>query len=635
MGRTPQEWEEYAGAAPVFGGEPGEPIHYYSDEHKEAQDLQEFIEPSRTVDAALLDHMAEHNSFRSDDSDSPPRHYEGCMLCSPLPTPDVSEADSEEIRADIRYASGDSPGPAPTEPPIPSERSIIIGGHYIRPRRSTEPQLVEGEVGRQSEVPMNGLDVARHGGLYHEDSYSALPTRTRPQAGPLSENPFIARQGRSLSTLPERDEHSSRAISRMPSRTAGEIIPLQDMRSMSTFASAAEGSRPDTGRTEDNIHLLSRSSHSVSQVVPSRSRKMSVVKEGKKAVSAVGNTLRGMASTPSGSRPRRGTEVDTEGRPPVLHFRDDDAHPGFRRDIPGQDGTTEYVDLEAPMDPRTNTIPDDAPVLQRPEPAHHNSGIRRFFPYRNRANTRVYDPQGHLQDRSPQHHADNMASRFFRRWFGIHLTKGQLSKYFVAAFIFILLLLVILLPIELIAVPNAVQKGINEADIKINSLNIIPVSAMTGNLKLNLTLAKNGVEEKSAKLVRVKKMMNLNGAYQDFNFMGLSDASNKAFNSNLLPKRSEFTLDNAPWSDLATGILFTNTGYEMRVNGEATYRKFSRTFKLGIDRNITLPGTLFTFCYIKLFLSLNRNRKCSDQTLGLQFEWSCDRKIRTSVECLG
>lgn len=571
LGRTPQQWRGYEEFSPDFGGEPGPPIREPV-EHVENPPAA-LIEPSLTVAAAAVEEHDHHGHSLASSSDNAGRHYEGCMLCDPLSTPELSETDSEELGRDIQYATGGHPGPPPDEPPAPS--AIKLGKRTVQPR-STDPILIEGEIARASDMPMIGGEVVRNGGQYRQDPYSALPTGTRSIPGP-SEYPYRDNAGKSLSTLQERDEFSSRGMSRMPS-AAGEPIPLQDLRNMSTFGSVADDSRPTTGYSDEmGRHLLSRSSQSMSQARTRRPSRLNAVQE---SLATMKNSLRGKPATPTGFNPR--AEPGLQTPPPVLRFReaDSDPHPGFRRDRLGEDGTYEMVDMSAPMDPRTNTVPDDMPGLPRPAPTHQARGIRRFFPSRSRPTTPAPRDTPARQHRDDE--MDNWASKFLGRFCGIHATRGNIIVGSLIMLAIIIVILSSVLPAIFVGWPRAAQKALDGATIEVTNVTFIDVQPTVAKMVLDLQLSENGTNKSSQKFVRVSKLVKR----EDIAF------TEEHYNGTGLVKRA-FTVNNAPWASLAKMVIFNDQGYEVHVDGQVQLQTRLRKTRLNIDRMVTIPGRFF------------------------------------------
>ena len=322
---------------------------------------------SLTAQAALREHGSLHSSFQQ------PRHYGGCMLCGPLPSPDSSVS---SIVVGPYYHSGKGSGPPP-DSPLPE--------HHSLPRRPGGPGLepgplksyLEGEV-----VP--GGDFLRHkpqprspgfvpvalGAGASTEGYAYVRPVGLLQTQPVYGQPA---SGESLLTLMEAEEDGSDTHFRQPnnmarSRTSHDANRqnlhsrgTDNPRSSTSMTVQSDPSSREQTKFDESEYSLARAGTSTT-TTPLIEAQPGVVAQ--TWVRMGSRIMRRKRTDPppviapvniemTATKTRSPTRTNTLTRETSLTRTNTPAggcpHPGDRRDQPGTDGTYENVDLGPPM----------------------------------------------------------------------------------------------------------------------------------------------------------------------------------------------------------------------------------------------------------------------------------------------
>ncbi|KAA8915061.1 hypothetical protein FN846DRAFT_983512 [Sphaerosporella brunnea] len=369
----------------------------------------------------------EQSSFGSEETAPRKRHYEGCMLCSPQPSPESSiRSEAPEPNSISR---GD-PGPPPDVelPPLihPSALEAMQGpiSTPTEPNALKQYLQLEGEVG----TPDLGKSEAIPPGDLGEVDYFSQ------QHGPF---PTTYQRRGSLSTLMEGDEESN-IQSRQPSSRGARMQSSERPRTDNTTTSQT--------RSEDSLVPGSSPSR------PSDARhgpfggSRRLLQRKANPLAAIQETSGALVRRLTDRLTRNSTAVEIQSIelndfiPPNVESHED-PHPGVRVDRPGVDGTFEVVNLDA-----TPAVP--------------------ITPAR-RVGRRTYCIA---------------ISKWPRK---LHLRRRYAWPVGIA--IFIISVVIILIPVFFIAIPNIAQKGLSASTFNVTSLKLMGATA--DSAVFNLTLA--------------------------------------------------------------------------------------------------------------------------------------------------
>jgi hypothetical protein len=397
------------------------------------------------------------------------RHYEGCMLCSPLPSPsssvtsvvlreDTLQAGVQPIvKAPGRFRSNSTSGPPPTAP-LPD----MVKQHYPQTsklhRRSTQrnqqsvypspPEsnnltpYLQGEV-----VPVIKANkmLDNLAGFRHAESPRGPSEDQPPFEYPPPSYPQHQQRG-SLSTLNEVDEDQARHLRLSISRTPKPEQPVRETSRPPTRGT--ENSRPTT--TESNIINLARipttTNQSQSSLINGRSPQpgTSINVPGYDWRARRENMVRRLTSV---------SEVATNSRP-VSWVKD------TARRLKGTSTANETPALEM------------RPI--RPIPKKRTDGAT-MFPFANdgMVDVSLGEPMG----------AGNKEMITVKK----RAAQGWL-KWTICITALILLIVTITVPAVLVAIPRRAQQAINDAKVTLNSLTIGGATQESVNLNFDMGL---------------------------------------------------------------------------------------------------------------------------------------------------
>ncbi|KAI5778113.1 hypothetical protein EDC01DRAFT_758620 [Geopyxis carbonaria] len=489
------------------------------------------------------------------DFSSPPitgdaRHYEGCMLCSPLPSPGSSLS---SVINEREFAINQTAGPPPNEPLPENPDSRFCEYHRGSEFNPLKPFL-EGEV------------VA--GG---SSSIEVLSPKSRPNSvsgisivrpGPHATD---ARRG-SLSTLIEGDEDTRGSRSRPQTAETSRLGTSHYNGSQSSLIHNG-GDTSNSPKIPQTVYQRTRNifgklpALSSIQEAPRRKTWMGMFGRGEQAapppVVAPTALQEGMlAQEDLASKPAVGPNLGKGTETP-------NQHPGIRRDTPGVDGSYEMVDLgQAPQ--RLVGLSSESVELLRDRPHP-----KRF------------------------------------------LSKRFTLKFFLGLLILVAVLITTILPILLVGFPKMAQKAVDNAGLIVTSFSLTgaqPNAVMIGmdvsltgsnkNAWVQPASLKLSQEDKEVKSTFKPKTDPLNGASTKgtFGFLKIAEKTKVGQGVTTPVKLSGendgyFSIsDTTAWGELMEALIFEKDGVKAVLEGEVTIKSNGLSADCKVKKTLFLPG---------------------------------------------
>jgi hypothetical protein len=516
----------------------------------------------------------EQSSFGSEETAPRKRHYEGCMMCDPLPSPSSSLSSFVPIPLEVNRSS---PGPPPDIPlpslipqtavtwkgPISTPTALNALGSYME---------LEGEVSAFISAPAGtgpsvllGEPGPDYFSLQHPASLEAPYATGYHHRG-------------SLSTLQEGDEDSNQQ-SGQPSSRGVRVQSSERPRTANTAGSnVIQSVRPGTSGNDSQSSLIGISS---APAKPSASYH-SILRAG--FLRQAANPLGRWTNRLSGGRPYRdesdGIELQERGPAVTQQLY---PHPGVRVDRPGVDGTYEIVDLSSPT-PMTSTTAQIAAI--------------------------PIQPLGMLDKM-------RLWKRQTKRWFSQVAVKmrGPMHRYrwSILAGLFGAIVLLIVIPTVFIAFPAVAQKRLDKAVFNVTSLSMTGAASDSLDLRMGVrmmdTMIDVSFEPEQSFVLRyedrsieerdhVKGHSDLDGKFPNIlGFLKLADQDefgNKLAEGVVLGGNeagNRFRISDAEGlADVMSRVIFENEGIPAVLVGKCKMRAAGLNTEAEFSKEIALPG---------------------------------------------
>jgi hypothetical protein len=532
---------------------------------------------SLTAGAAMGDEVIggtktlEVSSVGSEDTAHRKRHYEGCMLCSPLPSPSssISSFCPEEYSLSP-YASG-----PPPDMPLPPLNPQVVGMQPIKLSAMNlfnplKPFLLEGELASSAEdtipvIPAAEITIPRR--IY------VPPPHLLGEPGPeISSSTNLNNLPMFTVMIPNEDNH--KANRRGPSTeyrpsTRDTFESGEPSRGPMGYGNMSQNSLID-GATKAQEGMAGKPSNPFRHYPD-----LSAIQEAQSRRSSWRNVFGGPAPVAV-----PGEEMADIELKPQNGYNFINPHPGQRRDRPAMDGTYEIVDLAS--------IPD---IRRQPS---------------------IYQGQ-------KNNAAKEMSHGGKKRW----ICPGTQLSFRVKALIVVLLGVVvvmsIVLPIVYAGLPAMAQKNLDRAPIDVSSFSISDAQANVANFTMgvqfgpaghiqglgnpsSLRLALKGSDgsgvSSKMKQIRIAGHAPTVGNKGVLGYLTLAGPSSGTTATLGGQMDGEFSiLDHNAWGTMLKALILDKNRVEIQVEGSMKVKMLGVTASLNINKAASIPGE-FVWLYL-------------------------------------